>query len=83
MPDADLEFMRLKLTERLAHERFVRLSGIVGICEQPGALKAAYKLWNEATAALLAYERSAAIIAMSGGRLTVADNPVDREHTRT
>jgi hypothetical protein len=46
----------------------VRLSGIAGISEQPEVLKMAYNLWNEATAALLAYERSAVIIAMSSGR---------------
>jgi hypothetical protein len=67
MQDMDLEFVRLKLAERLNHDRFVQLSGIAGICD-PEQLKAAQYLWNEATTALLAYERSAAIIAMSGGR---------------
>jgi hypothetical protein len=67
MPDIDLEFVRLKLAERLTHDRFVRLSGIGGICDFE-VLKAAQHLWNEATTALLAYERHAVIIAMSGGR---------------
>jgi hypothetical protein len=68
MQDVDLEFVRLKLAERATHDRFVRLSGIAGICEHPEVLKAAHYLWNEATAAVLVYQRSVAIIAMSGGR---------------
>jgi hypothetical protein len=67
MQDMDLEFVRLKLAERLTHDRFVRLSGMGGICDLE-VLKAAQHTWNEATTALLAYERSASIIAMSGGR---------------
>jgi hypothetical protein len=67
MQDMDLEFVRLKLAERLTHDRFVRLSGTGGICDFE-FLKAAQHTWNEATTALLAYERQAAIIAMSSGR---------------
>ena len=69
MQDMDLEFVRLKLAERLTQERFVRLSGIGGICDFE-VLKAAQHQWNEATTARLVYERGAAIIAMSGGRLS-------------
>jgi len=67
MQGMDLEFVRLRLAERLTHERFVRLSGIGGICDFE-VLKAAQHQWNEATTALLLYERSAVIIAMSGSR---------------
>ena len=67
MQDMDLEFVRLKLAERLSHDRFMRLSGTGGVCDFE-VLKAAQHTWNEATTALLAYERSTVIIAMSGGR---------------
>jgi hypothetical protein len=68
MQDMDLVFVRLRLAERLTHERFARLSGI---CDFE-VLKADQNQWNEATTALLVYERSAVIIAMSGGRLSGA-----------
>jgi hypothetical protein len=45
MPDIDLEFMRLKLAERLTHDRFVRLSGIGGICDFE-VLRTAQHLWK-------------------------------------
>ena len=67
MKNMDSECVRLKLAERLTHDRFVRLSGLGGVCA-PEVLKAAQQLWNEATTALLAYERGAVIVAMSGGR---------------
>ena len=68
MPGADQELLRLKLTERSTHERFLRLSGTAGLWGHPEVLKAAQQLWNEATGALLAYERNAVLIATSGSR---------------
>lgn len=58
MSDADPQMALLEMAERLAHERYLRLSASNGMPNQPEVIQAAKKIWNEAAAAVLAHKRT-------------------------
>jgi hypothetical protein len=45
------------IAERLAHERFLRLSAVTGMPDHPEVVQAAKQFWDEAAAAVLAHKR--------------------------
>jgi hypothetical protein len=45
------------MAERLAHERFLRLSQAAGMATHPDIVEAAKEIWSEAAAAVLAHKR--------------------------
>ena len=55
MSDADPELALLQMAERLAHERFLRLSASMPTHSE--VIQAAKKIWDEAAAAVLAHSR--------------------------
>jgi hypothetical protein len=57
MSDADPQLALLQMAERLAHERFRRLSGAAGMTNHPEIIEAAKQIWKEAAAALRALQR--------------------------
>jgi hypothetical protein len=57
MSEADPQLALLQMAERLAHERYTRLSAASGMVTHPEIIEAAKQIWNEAAAAVLAYER--------------------------
>ena len=56
MSDADPQLALLQMAERLAHERFLRLSALTGMPNNPEVIQAAKQIWNEAAAAVLAHK---------------------------
>ena len=58
MSDADPQMALLEMAERLAHERYLRLSASNGMPNQPEVIQAAKEIWNEAAAAVLAHKRT-------------------------
>ena len=56
MSDADPQLVLLQMAERLAHERFLRLSALTGMPNNPEVIQAAKQIWNEAAAAVLAHK---------------------------
>ncbi|HTF45490.1 MAG TPA: hypothetical protein VK641_16410 [Terriglobales bacterium] len=57
MSVADPQLALLQMAERLAHERFIRLSATNGMPDHPEVVQAAKHIWNEAAAAVLAHKR--------------------------
>jgi hypothetical protein len=57
MQDTDAELLRLKDVERRAYERFLRLSKAGTFADHPEIASTAKILWEEATAAVLTYQR--------------------------
>jgi len=57
MSVADPQLALLQMAERLAHERFTRLSGAADMTNYPEVIAAAKQIWNEAAAAVLAHKR--------------------------
>ena len=56
MSDADPQLALLQMAERLAHERFLRLSALTGMPNNPEVIQAAKQIWNEAAAAVSAHK---------------------------
>ena len=57
MSDIDPQLALLQMAERLAHERFTRLSGPAGMPTHPEVIEAAKQIWKEAAAAVQAHKR--------------------------
>ena len=56
MSDADPQLALLQMAERLAHERFLRLSAVTGMPTHSEVIQAAKQIWNEAAAAVMAHK---------------------------
>jgi hypothetical protein len=57
MSDADPQLELLQMAERLALERFIRLSATNGMPDHPEIVQTAKRIWGEAAASVLAYKR--------------------------